>query len=152
MNFWMVTYVNMCELPKWTETTQRQLHPYPTQALETDHKTWKPEAHCTTCRQLDRLKSGSLGWSLPFNRQLSLSKCLSSNLTVCVSIKKKVPSVSGQFQEHPGVYELFGVTYFLNLDQSPFRTSLDLTSLLPKWNVSIQRFLCNISSPHFTQS
>lgn len=114
-------------------------------SLGTDHKAWKPGSPLHNLWAVRSVENClfMFGLSLPLIGSSTCLRVFHHSFLFINGVKRMVPSVSGHVQEHPGVWDV----YFLNLDQPPFRKFLDLTSLLPKWNVTIQRFLCNTSSP-----
>lgn len=60
--------------------------PKPTSAWVAFHKTWKPGAHCTSCRLVNRLKnvlSKRLSWSKPLSGSVGL--VLESSLLLVLS-------------------------------------------------------------------
>lgn len=105
--------------------------PKSTPAWVTAHKSWEPGAHCTTCKQLNKLKSTQLSrleiglssrlrwpglvqeaqlvfpssrqltWSLSFPAYLAHIRVACTHLFCLYTLEKKSLSESGQFQGLP---------------------------------------------------
>lgn len=73
------------------EMTQTVISPKPTPTWVTAHKSWEPGAHCTACRQLNRLRSvfsNWLSWSKSLQSRWSgLSLLCSLALSECDSLQ-----------------------------------------------------------------
>lgn len=73
------------------------------------------ELHCTTCKQLDRLKTVSLCLFLPLTGSSNCLRVLHHSFLLMNGVKRKVPSISGHFKEHLGAYEMFASWILISL-------------------------------------